>query len=75
MHNWYAIENEAAFRRQEWEREVAADARAAAARAARPRFRLGAIPHGALARLRALTVPHLPFSAFPKPECRTAVCL
>ena len=27
MHNWFAIETEAEFRRQEWARAVAADAR------------------------------------------------
>ena len=75
MHNWYAIESEAAFRRREWEREVAADALAAEAASARTRSRAGAIPHGALARLRSLTTPRLPFTATLKPECRTAVCL
>jgi hypothetical protein len=31
MQNWHEIESEAAFRRQEWERTAAADARAALA--------------------------------------------
>ena len=31
MHNWHSIEHETAFRRQEWERIAAADARAALA--------------------------------------------
>ena len=31
MHNWYAMETEAEFRRQDWEREVIAATRAAQA--------------------------------------------
>jgi hypothetical protein len=34
MHNWHAIESEADYRRLEWQRAVAADARAAVAQMA-----------------------------------------
>jgi hypothetical protein len=60
MHNWYGIETEAEFRRQEWQRAIEAEERAAqacAGRVASPRFRL---PRLSLARLRGLGTPRLP---------------
>ncbi|MBA3450402.1 MAG: hypothetical protein H0T18_04235 [Chloroflexia bacterium] len=83
MFNWYGIESEAEFRRREWERMVAADARAAQAVAAsktRSRSRNGRA-HGSrlprlslsLASLRALTAPR-PRFATPLTAQRTADC-
>ncbi len=63
MHNWFGIETEAEFRRQQWQRAIEAEERVAQARAghaASPKFRL---PHLSLARLRALVAPRLPDTA------------
>jgi hypothetical protein len=68
MHNWYGIETEAEFRRQEWQRLAEADARAAlidAGRAANGRWR---VSHGFLARLRALGAPRWPIGAPAAPR-------
>ena len=53
MQNWHAIETETAFRRQEWERTAAADARAALAHTASAVPRRRSFPR--------LLVPGLPW--------------
>ena len=63
MHNWYGIETEAEFRRQEWQRAIEADARVALARAGRVERRGWRVPQFSLARLRALSAPRLPFGS------------
>jgi len=74
MHNWYAIETEAEFRRREWERAIEADALAAQARPAnrQPRWpRLGRLT---LANLRSLVVPRPSFTSRLHPDCQTVAC-
>jgi hypothetical protein len=63
MHNWYGIETEVEFRRQEWQRAIAADARAAQALDGRAGRRIFRLPHMSLARLRALGAPRQPFAS------------
>jgi hypothetical protein len=75
MNNWYAIETEAAFRREEWTRAAAAEARAAQSQSTGAKLQFAGRPHLNLARLRSLTAPRLLFTSPLKPECRTAVCL
>ncbi len=75
MHNWYAIETEAAARRRDWERAVEADARSAQAIASRSKRHLIQLPYVALTRLRSVTAPRFPFSTAMEPRCRTAACL
>ena len=55
MQNWHAIETETAYRRQEWERAAAADARAALAHTAPTPSRRGWFPR--------LPVPGLPWDS------------
>ena len=62
MHNWYGVETEAEFRRQEWQRMVEADARATQAMSGRAVVRQAPLPRLFLARLRALSLPRLSFS-------------
>jgi hypothetical protein len=64
MHDWYAIESEAAFRRQEWERAVAREARAAQA-VAQTRRRWPRLPSLSLfgMKLNRIVVPGLSFTA------------
>ena len=71
MNNWYAIECEAEFRRREWQRAVAADARAALAQAGNGRKPW---PRLSLASPRSLAATRLPFSS-PLPPRRPAPCL
>ncbi len=61
MHNWYGIETEVEFRRQEWQRAIEAEARAAQALDGRTGSRRFRLPHLFLARLRALGAPRQPF--------------
>jgi hypothetical protein len=68
MHNWYGIETEVEFRRQEWQRAIAADARAAQALDGRTGSRRFRLPHLFLARLRALGAPHLPSTSRMAPH-------
>jgi hypothetical protein len=63
MHNYHAIETEAEFRRQEWQRAAAADMLASVAQAAPGRPRGPRLPRISLDRLRALASPRLPFTA------------
>ena len=74
MHNWYAIESEAAFRRDEWQRAVAADARAAQARPVSVTWRWPRFPRLALPRLSALATPRRAFTAAPPARCGALVC-
>jgi hypothetical protein len=57
MHNWYAIESEAEFRRQEWERAVAKESRAALAQPKFSRPRWLALPRVAWFGTRPVTMP------------------
>jgi hypothetical protein len=63
MHNWYGIETEAEFRRQEWQRAIEAEARAAQALDGRTGSRRFRLPHVSLARLRTLGAPRQPFAS------------
>ena len=63
MHNWYGIETEAEFRRQEWQRMVEAEAGAALARSGGEQGRGWRLPRVSLARLRSLVGPRLPAAA------------
>ena len=63
MHNWYGIETEAEFRRQEWQRTIEADARSELARSGSAERGGWRLPHVSLARLRGLSAPRLPFGA------------
>jgi hypothetical protein len=67
MHNWHAIETEAAFRRQEWERAVAAYAREEQARSPRRRFGWPSLPSFPMATLRARLALRRPMTAPPAP--------
>jgi hypothetical protein len=51
VQNWFAIETEAEYRRQEWARAVAADTKAAAAQADRAERRWPRLPSIAMFRL------------------------
>ena len=62
MHNYHAIETEAAFRQQEWERAAAADARAARAVPAARKMNWPHLPQFSLAALRSLGSPRLPLA-------------
>jgi hypothetical protein len=71
MQNWYAIETETTFRRQEWERAAVADARAALASSAPTAPR-----HGWLSRLlvlglpwNRLNLPRFAMAAGRSPDC------
>jgi hypothetical protein len=74
MHNWYAVETEAEFRRREWQRAIEADARAAQARPANGRMRWPRISLLTLSNLRSLAWPRPSFTARLEPDCRTVVC-
>ena len=63
MHNWYGIETETEFRRQEWQRMVAAETRAAQASAGHMGSRGFRLPQISLARLRSLVAPRQPFTS------------
>jgi hypothetical protein len=75
MHNWYAMESEAEFRRLEWERAVAADTRAALAGPARVTPRWLHLPMLSLSglNLRRLAGPGLSFTA-PLASRQSATC-
>ena len=68
MHNWYGIETEAEFRRQEWRRAIEADARAALADSGNAERGGWRMPHVSLARLRGLLSPRQPFGASLTPR-------
>jgi hypothetical protein len=68
MHNWYGIETEAEFRRQEWQRIVAAETRAAQASAGQTGSRGFRLPQFSLARLRSLGAPRLPVGSSLAPR-------
>jgi hypothetical protein len=57
MHNWYAIESEAEFRRQEWEREVARETQAALASVEGVKPRWLQLPKVSLFGAKKLTMP------------------
>ena len=72
MHNWYGIETEAAFRRQEWERASAAEARAPQAIAGRQKANGWTLPRVSLAKWRAVTAPRAPLGSPLPPRRETA---
>jgi hypothetical protein len=63
MHNYFAIETEAMFRQQEWERAMAADAQAAQAVATARKRDWTHAPRLSLAGLREMTAPRLAIAA------------
>lgn len=63
MHNWYAVETEAEFRRQEWERAIAADARAALASTERVWPSWLHIPRLSLTGFKRLATPRWSFAS------------
>ena len=63
MHNWYSIEVEAEFRQQQWQREVAAAARAAQVRPTSRMMRSFSLPRLSWPRLPALSLPRVPVAA------------
>jgi hypothetical protein len=71
MQSYYAIETEAAFRRREWERAVAAEKLAAQVNHENGKIRWTHLPQLSLARLRALSAPRLPFTSALEPDCPT----
>jgi hypothetical protein len=74
MHNFFAIETEAAHRMVEWERAARAESRAALAARAGSRGGRKAGPFKALANLRGLVAPWLPVAAIEPARCRVATC-
>jgi hypothetical protein len=63
MHNYFAIETEAKFRQEEWERAMVADARAAQAVAVPRQRGLNHVPRLSLTNLRQMTAPRLSIAA------------
>ena len=74
MHNWYAMETEAEFRRQDWEREVIAAARAAQAQPNNGRFHWPRLPRLALPNLRVQPATRLQLSPALEPERQQVAC-
>jgi hypothetical protein len=72
MHNWYAMETEAELRRQDWEREVIAAARAAQAQPNNRRFHWLRLPRLALPNLRVQPAARLQLSPALESERRAA---
>ena len=73
MHNWYAMETEAEFRRQEWQREVIAAARAAQIPPTNGRFHWLRLPRVSLPNLRVQPATRLQLSpALESERCRVA---
>jgi len=65
MHNWFAIETEAEFRRQEWERAVIADERVAQLKSGGATLRwrrLPELPHLSLVGFRQKVSARLAFA-------------
>jgi hypothetical protein len=73
MHNWYAMETEAEFRRQDWEREVIAAARAAQIPPTNGRFHWLRLPRLALPNLKVQPAATLNLSPALESE-RQAAC-
>lgn len=63
MHNWYAIDTEAEFRRQEWERAAIADARAAQVKIERGWPSWLRLPRFSISGPKRLPAPQLSFAA------------
>ena len=74
MHNWYAMETEAEFRRQDWEREVIAATRAAQVQPKTGRFHWPRLPRLALPNLRVQPATHLQLSPALESEHRQVAC-
>ncbi len=71
MYNWHAIETETAFRRQEWERNAAAEALAALATSVPTAPRRGWLPRLPLLGLpwNRLSLPRFAMAAGRSPDC------
>jgi hypothetical protein len=74
MHNWFAIETETEYRRHEWERAAAADARIAQIRGESTHLLQMHLPHLSLAGLRRLVAPRLAFGLPLASRRRAASC-
>jgi hypothetical protein len=74
MHNYFAIETEAEFRRREWERAAEADARAGLASPTNGRIHWSHLPQWVLASLRSLSAPRLPLTSSLEPDCPSPAC-
>ena len=74
MHNYYAIETEAAHHRREWERAAQAEALAAQTRPTRQRTNRPFWPLAGLTSLRSFVAPWLPLAAFVPTRCRVSTC-
>jgi hypothetical protein len=75
MVNYFSIETEAEFRRQDWQRAVEAEIRASQARPGSNCASLRSIlAHLPLASLRSLGAPRLPFTAPLAARRRATVC-
>jgi len=74
MHNWYAMETEAEFRRQDWEREVIAEARAAQAQPNNGRFHWLRLPRLSLPNLRVHTAVPLRLAPAIESEHQRVAC-
>jgi hypothetical protein len=74
MHNWYAMETEAEFRRRDFEREVIAAARAAQAQTDNRRFRWLRLPRVTLPNLHMQPAARLQLSPALETERRQVAC-
>ncbi len=74
MHNWYAMETEAEFRRQDWEREVIAAARAAQVQPNTGRFHWLRLPRLALPSLRLQPAAPLQLSPALEADRQRVAC-
>jgi len=75
MVNYFSIETEAEYRRQDWQRAVEAEIRAAQARPISDVASLRSIlAHLPLPSLRSLSAPRLPFTTSLAARRRATVC-
>lgn len=74
MHNWYAMETEAEFRRQDWEREVKAAARVAQAESSNGRFHWLRLPRLSLPSLKLQSAAPLQISPSLEPKRQRVAC-
>ena len=73
MHNWFAIESEAEFRRQEWARAVEADVRSSRALAQLSQPRRFHLPRLAMPPVTRKAAPGLTVTGFQTPNRRAAI--
>jgi hypothetical protein len=74
MYNWFAIETEANFRCQEWQRAAAAEARGALAQAGSTRPRRFRFPRLSLLSLalKRIGLPRSAFASHQRAACEAA---